>query len=201
MRAWAAAIAAGVIALSAPLNGESSWQQWRGPLATGEAPNADPPIQWNETRNIRWKTTLPGKGHSTPIVTGDRIFVTAAFQTGEPFEPRHDAAHGTHHGVAVTHRHEFAVIAVNRTNGLIEWQRTVHSELPHEGGHVTGSYASASPITDGELIYAFFGSRGLYALDLDGEVRWEVDLGAEMPIDYIIVSTERGPRRRSTTTP
>ena len=177
MRALAATLAAGALFVSVPLHGEGSWQQWRGPLATGEAPDADPPIEWSETRNVRWKTALPGKGHSTPIVTGNRIFLTAALPTGEAFEPRHDTAHGTHHGVAVTHRHEFAVIAVDRTDGVIAWQRTVHSELPHEGGHVTGSYASASPITDGELIYAFFGSRGLYALDLDGEVEWEVDLG------------------------
>lgn len=177
MRALPASIAAAAIVLAAPLNGEGSWQQWRGPLATGEAPNADPPIEWSETRNVRWKTALPGKGHSTPIVTGDRIFVTAAFPTGEPLEPRHDTAHGTHHDVAVTHRHEFAVIAIDRADGVIVWQQTVHSELPHEGGHITGSYASASPITDGELLFAFFGSRGLYALDLDGKVQWELDLG------------------------
>ncbi|HVS65320.1 MAG TPA: PQQ-binding-like beta-propeller repeat protein [Thermoanaerobaculia bacterium] len=202
MRALLASITASALALSASLLGEppsqgepshespphetpphetppheTPWHQWRGPLSTGESPDAEPPIEWSETKNVRWKVALPGKGHSTPIVTGDRVYVTAAFPTGEAVEPRHDSAPGSHHAVAVTRRQAYAVIAVDRTTGAIEWQRTVHSGLPHEGGHHTGTYASASPVTDGEHVFAFFGSRGLYALSLDGEVEWQLDLG------------------------
>jgi outer membrane protein assembly factor BamB len=153
------------------------WPQWRGPLATGVAPNANPPIAWNDKKNIRWKVELPGKGHSTPIVWGDFIFLTTAIPHGEAVRPRLPARPGAHDNLLLTYEHEFAVLAVNRRDGKILWQRTVHKELPHEAGHVTGSLASNSPITDGELVLAFFGSRGLYCLDTSGKLLWQKHLG------------------------
>ena len=169
-----------LVCLTSPIGAESGtgdWRSWRGPLGTGEAPDADPPLEWSETENIRWKLELPGRGHSTPIVSGDRIFVTAAEPWGEAAEPRYDTAHGTHDSVPVTHRQRFLALAVNRRDGTILWRRALHTELPHEGGHYTGSFASASPVTDGKLVFAFFGSRGLYALDVDGESVWQTDFG------------------------
>ena len=156
---------------------ENSWPQWRGPLATGFSPTADPPVEWSESRNIRWKVALPGRGHSTPIVWGDRVFVTTAVPFGESFEPRHDQAPGAHHSQPVTQRHQFVVIALARNDGRILWKRTLQRELQHEGGHQTGSLASASPITDGQHLFVFFGSRGLYSLTLEGELLWQADLG------------------------
>ncbi|HXG49343.1 MAG TPA: PQQ-binding-like beta-propeller repeat protein [Methylomirabilota bacterium] len=153
------------------------WPQWRGPLANGVAPHADPPVEWSEKRNIRWKVALPGKGHSSPIVWGDRVYLTSAVPVGEAQPPVYDKAPGSHDNVGVTHRHEFVVLALNRADGRLVWRRRVREELPHEGGHVTGSLASNSPTTDGERIFAFFGSRGLYCLDRNGEVKWEKDLG------------------------
>jgi outer membrane protein assembly factor BamB len=159
--------------------GEASrnWAQWRGPLGTGVAPHANPPIEWSESKNIRWKTPLPGKGHSTPIVWDDRIFLTTAEPFGDPIEPRFSTAPGTHDGVPVTHHHSFVVLAVDRRNGKILWQRTLKQVLPHEGGHYTGSLASNSPVTDGEHLYVFFGSYGLYCLTLDGDLVWKSDFG------------------------
>ncbi len=154
-----------------------NWPQWRGPLGTGVAPHANPPLEWGESKNIRWKTAIPGSGHSTPIVWADRIFLTTAVPFGDALEPRPDNAPGAHDNVLVTRRHRFVVLAVNRRDGKIAWQRKVREGLPHEGGHYTGSYASASPVTDGEHLFAFFGSRGLYCLDLDGEVKWNADFG------------------------
>ena len=156
---------------------EPSWLQWRGPLGTGVAPNANPPIEWSETKNVRWKTALPGKGHSTPIVSGDRIFLTTAIPYGEKLPPKNSTAPGTHDGVPVTQRHEFVVLAINRRDGKILWQKSVHKKLPHEGGHYTGSLASNSAVTDGEHVFAFFGSHGLYCLDLNGEVKWQKQFG------------------------
>jgi len=153
------------------------WMQWRGPLANGVAPHADPPVEWGETKNLRWKVALPGKGHSSPIVFGDRVIVMAAAPVGEPQVPVHDAAPGVHDSVPVTHRHQYAVFALARRDGRVLWKSVVREEWPHEGGHTTGSPASNSPVTDGALIYAFFGSRGLYGLDLDGNVKWQKDLG------------------------
>ena len=153
------------------------WPQWRGPLANGVAPFAEPPVTWSETNHVRWKVALPGRGHSSPIVTGDRVYVQVAAPMGEAQTPVLDAAPGVHDSVPVTHRHRYSVMALNRADGRILWQRTVREEWPHEGGHSTGSPASQSPVTDGSRVYAFFGSRGLYCLDPLGEIQWTADLG------------------------
>ena len=153
------------------------WPQWRGPLGTGEAPDADPPVEWSEIKNIRWKAALPGLGHSTPVVWGDRIFLTTAVPYGARVEPKPETAPGAHDNLPVKHHHKYLVLAVDRRTGKILWEREVHRDLPHEGGHTTGSLASASPVTDGERVIAFFGSRGLTCLNLDGEVQWKTDLG------------------------
>ncbi|MCZ6834638.1 MAG: PQQ-binding-like beta-propeller repeat protein [Planctomycetota bacterium] len=160
---------------STPSN--SYWPQWRGPRGTGVAPNADPPVEWSETKNIRWKIGLPGHGHSTPIVWGDHVFVTAAISVGDAVTPAPDTAPGAHDNSPVTHRRQFVALAIRRSDGEIVWQRTLHEELPHERTHNTGSLASASPVTDGEHLFAFFGSRGLFCLDLDGSLIWQADLG------------------------
>jgi len=174
---WFIAVSLSWAATNPSGGAEHTWPQWRGPLGTGVAPSANPPVEWSESKNIRWKIALPGKGHSTPIVWGDRIFITTAVPYGDALEPRYNTAPGGHDGVPVTKRYRFVVLAVSRRDGKIVWQRTLHTELPHEGGHYTGSLASNSPVTDGEHLFAFFGSRGLYALDLNGELQWQTDLG------------------------
>lgn len=160
-----------------PARVDDSWAQWRGPLATGAAPRADPPVEWSEKKNVRWKVALPGRGHSTPIVWGDRVFVTAAVPFGEAFPPRNDTAPGAHDNSPVTQRHRFVVLALSRADGRILWSRPVHEEIPHEGVHYSGTYASSSPVTDGENVFASFGSRGLFAIGVDGEVLWKKQLG------------------------
>lgn len=160
-----------------PLDPPHNWPAWRGPLATGVAPHADPPVEWSEKKNIRWKLPLPGKGHSTPIVWGDRLFLTVAIAHGPSVAPVYDNAPGTHDNVGVTQHHKFVVMAVQRRDGSVLWSREVRDEFPHEGGHVTGSLASNSPVTDGEFVYACFGSRGLHCFSLDGTPVWQKDLG------------------------
>ncbi len=140
-------------------------------------PSADPPVHWSETENVRWKIELPGKGHSTPIVWGDRVFVTTAVPSGEPLRPVSGDRPGAHDNAPATRRQQFVVLALSRTEGRVLWQRVVREEVPGEAGHLTASYASASPVTDGERLFAFFGSHGLYALDLDGNPLWQKDLG------------------------
>jgi outer membrane protein assembly factor BamB len=152
-----------------------NWHQWRGPLATGVAPQADPPVQWSETENVRWKVEIPGKGHSTPVVWGDRVFLTTAIPTGETSRP--EAREGAHHNLQAVQHQELVVLALDRADGGVVWSQALATVVPHEGGHQTASFASASPVTDGERLYAFFGSNGLYALDLNGKVLWQLDLG------------------------
>ena len=166
------ALAASAIADEAKKN----WGNWRGPLGTGVAPDANPPVEWSEDKNVRWKTEIPGLGHSTPVVWGDRIYLTAAVPVGEPLkEPKYSGRPGAHNNLPITHKQDFVVIAVNRMDGEILWQKTVRTALPHEGGHETASLASNSPVTDGEMVYAFFGSRGLHALTKEGELVWHHD--------------------------
>ncbi|MCI0603687.1 PQQ-like beta-propeller repeat protein [bacterium] len=157
-------------------NAAHYWPQWRGPLGIGVAPSADPPLEWSEKKNIRWKVKLPGKGHSTPVIWGDRIFLTAAIPYGDPISPRFTRP-GSHDDLALVTRQRFVVLAVNRRDGKILWQRTVREDTPFEGGHYSGSFASASAVTDGRHVYAFFGSYGLYCLDLEGKLKWQTDLG------------------------
>jgi outer membrane protein assembly factor BamB len=165
-------------------NGEgdaaNNWPHWRGPIQTGVASAADPPLTWNEAdgKNIRWKTEIPGRGHSTPIVWGDRIFLTTAVQVGNALPPRPSTAPGNHDNLPVTHRHRFMALAVDRTSGKILWQKSLREAVPHEQGHYTGSLASNSPVTDGEHLFVFFGSFGLYCLDLDGNLVWKTDFGS-----------------------
>ncbi len=155
----------------------TSWPQWRGPLGTGVAPGADPPLRWSETENVRWRTEIPGRGHSSPIVWRDRVFLTTAVPFGEEVEPAPYNVPPEHDNVEVARRHAFVAVAVDRATGKIAWQTELRRALPHAGGHGSGTLASASPVTDGEVLIVFFGSNGLFALDLDGAKLWERDFG------------------------
>ncbi len=156
----------------------SSWPQWRGPLATGVAPDADPPLRWSESENVRWKVPIPGRGHASPIVWKDQVFLLAAVPVaaagdGETSAPSSERRRG----VAPAGPIRFTVIALDRGTGETAWQRVAREETPHEGTHTDGTWASASAVTDGEVLIAHFGSRGLYAYSLDGELLWSKDLG------------------------
>jgi outer membrane protein assembly factor BamB len=153
------------------------WAQWRGPEATGYAPRAQPLTEWGETRNVRWKVDLDGKSHSSPIVVGDLVVIQTAVPVGPEQPPVYDQAPGVHDSVPVTRRFEYRVETRNRTDGRLRWRKVVREAFPHEGGHTTGSPASNSPVSDGERIFAFFGSRGLHAMNLAGDVAWQRDLG------------------------
>lgn len=159
------------------LDASHQWAAWRGPQGTGVAPHGTPPVRWAEGQNIRWKAALPGLGHSTPIVWGDRIYLTTAIPHGEALASGGRHADGAHDNMPAYQRQRFAVLAIDRKDGSVAWQTTLRDEQPHEGTHRTGSWASASAVTDGKRVYAFFGSRGLFALDLAGSVLWRVDFG------------------------
>lgn len=153
---------------------ERSWPQWRGPHFTGVSTTANPPITWSETKNILWKAPLPGRGNSTPVVWGDRLFVTSAVPAGVTG----DAQHAPRGGNPARGMHRFVVMALDRKTGKPVWERTVREQEPHEGSHFdNGTWASSSPITDGQRVYAYFESFGLYAFDMSGKPLWEKDLG------------------------
>jgi outer membrane protein assembly factor BamB len=150
------------------------WPTWRGPAAIGTSATAAPPTQWSETRNVRWKVEVPGRGHSSPIVWGDRVFITTAVPAGVTGVAQHEPRGSLpQRGV-----HRFVVMALDRKTGKTVWERVAREAEPHERSHVdNGTWASSSPLTDGQRLYAYFESFGLYAYDLDGTLLWEKDLG------------------------
>lgn len=178
---------------------QAHWPQWRGPFFTGMA-RGDAPTNWSDGSNIKWKTDIPGKGHSTPVIWGDRIFLTTAIPTGKPApaapaptpaptpaatggqgEGRRGRGPGGDAGPQAEQR--FEVLCLDRKTGKILWQKTAKIATPHEGYHRQyGSFASNSPVTDGKYLYAFFGSRGVYAYDFNGKLIWEKDFGVQMKI-------------------
>ena len=165
-----------------PASSQEHWPQWRGPNATGVADHGDPPTVWSEKENVGWRVEIPGKGHATPVVWGDGIFVLAAVKTDKRAEPQKTQGpqRRGRRGpptVKAANIYKFVVLAIDRKDGKIRWQRTVREELPHEGTHALGSWASSSPVTDGEHVYAHFGSRGIYCFDMQGNLQWEKDLG------------------------
>jgi outer membrane protein assembly factor BamB len=157
----------------------SSWPQWRGPLSTGAAIKGNPPVNFGETQNLKWKREIPGKGHSTPVIWGDKIIVTTAVATSEkpPVDSTKQAASSPMPVNRSEFIHEFRVFVIDRKDGQIIWEKTVTKEKPQEGTHEFGSWASNSPCTDGTHIYAYFGSRGVFCLDFKGNIVWQKDFG------------------------
>jgi outer membrane protein assembly factor BamB len=149
------------------------WPQWRGPLCTGAAPEADPPLTWSDAQNVKWKVSIPGAGDSTPIVWGDRVFVLTAVPSGKKSEAK-PAGPG---GGAPDEVYQFDVVCLDRATGKTLWQKTAREEVPHEGHQPNNTYASASPVTDGQLLLAYFGSRGLHCFDMEGKLKWSKDFG------------------------
>ncbi len=154
----------------------TNWPEWRGLYNSGAAPSGNTPIEFGETKNVKWKIEIPGKGHATPIIWGNQIILQTAVPTDKKGTKSDDG------GSAMAPNqtdliHKFMVISVDKTSGKMNWQTVVDEEMPEERTHELGSWASNSPVTDGENIYAFFGSRGLYCLDFQGKIIWKRNFG------------------------
>jgi outer membrane protein assembly factor BamB len=153
---------------------ERYWGQWRGPDATGVSRTAQPPLEWSESKNVRWKVEIPGRGSASPVVWGDRVYLMTAIPAGVTGDAQHSPRGGIEPRVA----HRFVVMAIGRKDGKVIWEKTVKEEAPHERSHTdNGTWASSSAATDGEHIIAFFESKGLYAFDMEGKLVWEKDFG------------------------
>lgn len=154
----------------------NDWPQWRGPNNDGIA-RGDAPVEWNDTKNIAWRAAIPGRGNSSPVIWGDKIFLTTAVPTdgaASSTQPVQRQGRGPGGGAAAGREHKFVVMCLDRRNGKVLWERVSKVATPHEGyHHAYGSFASNSPVTDGKNLYAFFGSRGIYCYDLNGKLIWE----------------------------
>jgi outer membrane protein assembly factor BamB len=171
-----------LISLSAVATADN-WPAWRGPTADGVAPpSADPPLTWDgpSGKNIKWKAPLPGKGSSTPVVWGDQVFVLSARKTdreAKPEElPKPDPRFETKTSPP-RHFYQFIVAAYDRHTGEKRWEHVAAEKVPHEGHNENHSYMGGSPTTDGERLYASFGSFGISCYDLAGKRLWSRDLG------------------------
>ena len=166
-------ISVAVVPAIADTTSEKYWPQWRGPYATGVSKTADPPVEWSETKNIRWKVEIPGRGYGSPVIWGDKVFLLTAVPAVDNGVKSHEPR-----GSGARVPHKFVVLALDRKTGKTTWERTALEHTPHEGSHSQyGTWASSSAMTDGELVYAYFDSFGLFAYDMDGKPIWSKDLG------------------------
>ena len=165
--------------LAAPAN----WPTWRGPDIMGISHDGTPPLTWSESENIKWKVALQGDpSNSSPIIWGDKLFFQIAIETDKQPEstPSPALAEGGNsqrgaHGPS--NLYQFKVVCLDRNTGKTLWQTQVCEVLPHEGHHGDHGFASFSPVIDGSCVWADFGSRGVYCLTLEGEIKWQKDLG------------------------
>jgi outer membrane protein assembly factor BamB len=190
--------AGALLAPPAQAGASDHWPQWRGPLANGVAPQANPPVTWSETENIKWKVRLPGSGTATPIIWENQVFVSTAIPTGKkaPAAAGGDPPPVADGGASRTgsgrggrggggfmrsanpaEAYRFTLLSLDRQTGQVQWEKVLREEVPHEGHHRDHGFASHSPVTDGQHVYAYFGSRGLHCLDLKGNLKWSKDLG------------------------
>jgi outer membrane protein assembly factor BamB len=169
--------------MAAPVRAEDpqdNWPHWRGPNANGTAPKGDPPVKWDDRKNIKWKAPLTGKGSATPIIWGDQVFILTAVKTDRVAKddelPKPDPKFEKK-TTAPTNFYKFLVQSFDRKTGKPRWEKVAAEMVPHEGHQPTHSYAGGSPTTDGKFLYVSFGSRGTYCYDLDGKLLWDRDLG------------------------
>ena len=165
-----------VVLILAPLVVHAEqWPQFRGPGALGVAESAKLPDTWSTTKNVRWKTAIPGHGWSSPIVWGDRIFVTSVVPAGDTEPPKKGLYFGGERPAPKV-EHRWMVYAVDRATGKIAWEREAHRGLP-ASRHLKNTYASETATTDGERVYVTFGNVGIFAYDLSGRLVWSQPLG------------------------
>lgn len=195
-----------VLFIAVSLPAAANWPAWRGPSFNGSAPEATPPTEWSDTQNVKWRVKLPGHGSATPVVWGDRIFVLAAVGPIKKDEAAAAAATPTPTPLATpnaggsdtnapnsqrrrggpgaraekpTEAFKFTVLCLDRKTGKTIWEKVAKEAIPHEGHHQDHGFASASPVTDGKVVLAYFGSRGLYCYDLDGNLKWSKEFGEQ----------------------
>ncbi|HYO98828.1 MAG TPA: PQQ-binding-like beta-propeller repeat protein, partial [Pyrinomonadaceae bacterium] len=162
-----------------------NWPQWRGPEGQGVSNETGLPEEWSATKNIKWKTAIAGRGHSSPIVWGKRIFLTTAIEgeqiPGAKAGVTHKMADGSDFvhpdAMGADRKHTFKVIALDRETGKIVWERVAYEGAVYDSRHKKASFASSTPATDGKYVFAFFGAEGLYAYDMNGKLVWKQNLG------------------------
>jgi outer membrane protein assembly factor BamB len=168
----------GFVCLVPATNANDRWLQFRGPGALGVADGQDLPIRWSETENLAWKRDIPGRGWSSPLIIDGRIYLTNVVNSRETEEATRGLYFGGERPVAPDTPHVWQVLCLDLATGEPVWDRTVREGVPPRSMHIKNSYASETPVSDGERIYCYFGNIGVFCLNLEGEVVWEHPLEA-----------------------
>ncbi|MBS1828122.1 MAG: PQQ-like beta-propeller repeat protein [Acidobacteria bacterium] len=157
---------------------DHNWPQFRGLDANG-AGSGTPPVEWNgeSGKNVLWKTAIPGLGYSSPVIWGDRIYLTSAVSAGGSGAAVKLGLYGDITSVPGEGKQDFNVYCIDRKSGKILWTRTAFSGEPQFKRHPKSSHANPTPATDGKHLVVFFGSEGLYTYDMNGKLLWKKDLG------------------------
>jgi len=184
-------VAIGLSALLAAPTTAQNWPSFRGPFARGVADQQDLPTDWDVKtgRNIRWKAEVPGQGHSSPVVWGDKLFVTSAIRENPPALKLGDSGIGMADDKIP---HTWRISCINANDGRVLWSKEVHSGVPRATRHVKSSQSNATPVTDGKTVVAILGSEGVAAFDMQGELKWRADLGVLNPGLYGDPTSEWG---------
>jgi outer membrane protein assembly factor BamB len=162
----------------------SNWSQWRGPEGTGVSTETNVPTTWSADKNIKWKTPLPGRGNSSPIIWGDKIFLTTDLE-GEVVEGAKAVKHLIEgkdfvhpDSIGANRKHTFKVLCLDRNTGKLLWEQTAYSGTVYDDRHRKGSYAAPTPVTDGTHVYVWFGGEGdgLYCYDFNGKLVWKTPI-------------------------
>lgn len=163
---------------SNPRSAKGSWPTFRGPQASGIAEGQNLPDEWNGKtgQNILWHTPIPGLAHSSPIVWGNRVFVTSAISS-DPKASFRPGLYGDGDASKDQSRHRWTIFALDKQSGKVLWERVAYEGEPREKRHIKATYANSTPATDGRIVVAWFGSQGVYAYDVNGNFLWKVDLG------------------------
>lgn len=175
---------------------DKNWAQWRGTDGTGVSTETNLPAEWSSNKNIKWKTPLAGSGHSSPIVWGSRIFLTAEIE--REIVPGAEAVKHVAEGsdykhpdaVGADRHHTFKVICLDRDRGKILWEQTAYEGTVYDDRHRKSSHASPTPATDGKNVFAYFGTEGLYCYDFAGKLIWKASPG---PIATLGMGTATSP--------
>lgn len=178
-----------------PAKSLTNWAQWRGPDSQGISHETNLPTAWSSTKNIKWKTALPGKGHSSPIVWGDKIFLTTSLE-GEAIagakQPKHILGGEEYQhpdSTADNLHHTLKVLCLDRRSGKLLWERTAYAGRVYDGRHRKATYANSTPVTDGRYVYVWFGSEGMYCYDFNGKQVWKTSLGGIATIGLGVASS------------
>ncbi|MFA6239317.1 MAG: PQQ-binding-like beta-propeller repeat protein [Candidatus Hydrogenedentales bacterium] len=150
----------------------NNWPQFRGPGGRGISESSALPEQWSATENVAWKTDIPGRGWSSPIVWGNRVFLTTVVSEGEIEAPKKGLYFGGERKDIPDVARKWMVYCLDLEGGQILWERQVHEGKPAMPIHIKNSYASETPVTDGERVYVYFGNLGLWCFDFEGNQIW-----------------------------